>query len=331
MQPASTRALLLVLVAGYVWPPAQAQQVTFDRIQHADKEPQNWLTYSGNNMGQRYSPLNQITPANVKNLELQWVWQARSLEKFETTAIVVDGIMYTIQAPNDVVALDAVTGRPFWTTPYTNAPEARPCCGRVNRGLAILGDTLFMGTLDAHLLALDAKTGKIVWNTKVAEAKDRYAFTHAPADRQGQGDPRHRGWRDVALHRGFIAALDAKTGKESWRFNTIPGPGEPRHETWAGDSWKTGGAAIWKRPARNAIRKTGTRSFWGIGNPAPYTRGCERLGDNLYSVCVVALDADTGKLGWRYQFTPMTCVRLMTRRKCRCSPISTGSASRARS
>src|SRR6185312_763378 len=146
------RALLVITATGSLW----AQGVTFDRILHADREPQNWLTYSGTVGGQRYSPLTQVTPANVKNLELQWVWQAKSIEKFETTALVVDGVLYTIQAPNDVYALDAVTGRIFWTLPYTPAPEARPCCGRGIRGLASLVDTLYMGTLDAHLLAINA-------------------------------------------------------------------------------------------------------------------------------------------------------------------------------
>src|SRR5215471_7221015 len=133
-------------------------QVTFDRLLHTDREPQNWLTYSGNVLGQRFSPLTQITTGNVKNLELQWVWQAQSLEKFETTALVLDGILYTIQAPNNtnntdgntkVVALDAATGRPFWSFSYNIPQTARPCCGRVNRGLAILGDTLYMGTINS--------------------------------------------------------------------------------------------------------------------------------------------------------------------------------------
>src|SRR6187397_3605809 len=146
----------------------QAQsQVTFDRILHGDREPQNWLSYSGTPMNQRYSGLTQITPANVKTLQQQWVWQARSLEKFEATPLVVDGVMYTVQAPNDVVALDAATGRPFWTYAYTPAPEGRPCCGKVNRGLAILGDTLYMATIDAHLIAVDAKSGQAVWNIVV--------------------------------------------------------------------------------------------------------------------------------------------------------------------
>src|SRR5579859_1307525 len=170
-------AHVLLLICAATSLPAQ---VSFDRILHPDREPQNWLTYSGTVLSQRHSPLTQITPQNVKNLEQQWVYQARSLEKFEATPLVVDGIMYTVQAPNDVMALDAVTGRLFWTYSYTPAPEARPCCGRVNRGLAILGDTLYMGTIDAHLLAIDAATGKIVWNTTVGSAADRYAITHAP-------------------------------------------------------------------------------------------------------------------------------------------------------
>jgi alcohol dehydrogenase (cytochrome c) len=161
----SPRVRLIPLVAlfGCLSSPIWSRQISFERILGANKEPENWLTYSGTTYSQRHSLLSQITAANVKNLELQWIYQARSLEKFEATALVVDGIMYTVQAPNDVVALDAATGRIFWT--YSYHPEhGRPCCGRVNRGLAILGDTLFMGTLDAHLIAIDAKDGHRICN-----------------------------------------------------------------------------------------------------------------------------------------------------------------------
>ena len=274
-------------------------QVSFDRILNASREPHNWLSYSGTLDNKRHSLLTQITPENVKNLQLQWLWQARSLEKFEATPLVVDGVMYTVQAPNDVVALDAVTGRPFWTFPYTPAPEGRPCCGRVNRGLAILGDTLFMGTIDAHLIAIDAKSGQQLWKTQVANAKERYTITHSPTVVKnlvivgtGGGD---------APIRGYIAAYDAKTGKEVWRFYTIPGPGEPGNETWSGDSWKTGGVGVWNAgaydPELNLV-------YFGTGNPQPDWDGRSRLGDNLYSDSVVALDVDTGKLRWYYQFTP---------------------------
>jgi alcohol dehydrogenase (cytochrome c) len=274
-------------------------QVSFDRLLNANREPHNWLSYSGTTFNQRYSELTQVTPANVKNLQLQWVWQARSLEKFEATPLVVDGVMYTVEAPNNIVALDAATGRPFWTFNYTPAPEGRPCCGRVNRGVAILGNTLYMGTIDAHLIAVDARSGQLIWNAVVADAKARYSITHNPLivkDKVIIGT----GGGDGPI-RGYISAFDAKTGKEAWRFYTIPAAGEPGNETWAGDSWKTGGAGVWNAgaydPGTNLV-------YFGTGNPSPDWDGRNRLGDNLYSDSVVALDADTGKLKWYYQFTP---------------------------
>ena len=292
------RLLMLAAVAVTVTT-LHAQQVTFDRILHADKEPQNWLSYSGTPFNQRYSLLTQITPANVKNLQLQWIWQARSLEKFETTALVVNGVLYTVQAPNDIVALDAETGRPYWTFAYSPAPDARTCCGRVNRGLAILGDTLYMGTIDAHLLAIDAKSGEMLWNTTVAKSSERYSITMSPLivkDKVIIGTAGGDG-----PIRGQIAAFDAKTGKELWRFFTIPGPGEPGNETWSGNSWMTGGAGVWNAGAYDPETDL---TFFGTGNPAPDWDGRSRLGDNLYSDSVVAIDADTGKLKWHYQFTP---------------------------
>jgi len=300
----TTRIVLALLL--FAAASVQAQ-VTFDRLLHAEREPQNWLTYSGNNNGQRYSLLNQINTGNVKNLELQWLWQAQSLEKFETTSLVVDGILYTIQAPNNtnaadgntqVVALDAATGRPFWRFQYNIPMTARACCGRVNRGLAILGDTLFMGTLNSHLLALNAKTGTLLWDTTVITTAG-YPITVAPLIVKDKVIIGTAGG-DGAI-RGFLAAYDTKTGKELWRFYNIPGPGEPGNETWSGDSWKVGGAGIWTTGSYDPDTNT---TFWGIGNPAPDTNGTVRLGDNLYTDCVLALDPDTGKLKWYYQFTP---------------------------
>jgi alcohol dehydrogenase (cytochrome c) len=165
MRTAALAALALAAAAPHVH-----AQVSFDRILHADREPANWLSYSGTLSNQRYSRLDQITAANAKNLKLEWLWQAHSLEKFEATPLVVDGVLYTVEAPNNVVALDAATGRVFWTFPYEPAANARTCCGRVNRGLAILGNTLFMGTIDAHLLAIDAKAGTLLWDATVADA-----------------------------------------------------------------------------------------------------------------------------------------------------------------
>jgi alcohol dehydrogenase (cytochrome c) len=273
--------------------------VTFERLLNAADEPENWLNYSGTYDNQRFSRLDQITRRNVDELELQWIWQARSLEKFEATPLVVDGILYTVQAPNDIVALDAATGRVFWTYHHENAPEARACCGDINRGLAILGDTLFMGTLDAHLIAVDAVSGQLVWKTKVAEAADFYSITMSPLVVEDKVIIGTGGGDGGAP--GIVAAYDAATGREIWRFHTIPGPGEPGHETWSGDSWQRGGAAVWNHAAYDP--ETGL-AFWGTGNPAPDWDGSARLGDNLYSDSVVALDVDTGKLVWTYQFTP---------------------------
>src|SRR5712691_1878101 len=286
------RLFLLIVIAGSL-----SAQVSFDRLLNADKEPQNWLTYSGSTMSQRHSLLTQINPQNVKNLEQQWVFQARSLEKFEATPLVVDGIMYTVQAPNDVVALDPVTGRVFWTYSYSPSPQSRPCCGRVNRGVAIVGDTLFMGTIDAHLVAIDAKNGRPLWNTTVAKDESGYAITHAPLMVKDKVIVGVAGG-EFGI-RGFIAAYDVRTGKEVWRFYTIPGPGEPGHETWAGDSWKTGGASVWMTGSYDRVSNL---TYWGIGNAGPDYNGDERGGDNLYSSAVVALDADTGKIKWHYQF-----------------------------
>ena len=177
----------------------------------------------------------------------------------------MDGVLYTVQAPNDVVALDAVD-RPARTgpSPTRTCRDARNCCGRVNRGVAVLGDTVYMGTLDAHLLALDAKTGKLLWKTQVAKTGDRYAITHAPTIVKDKVIVGTAGGDFGA--RGIVAAFDAKTGKEVWRIHTIPGPGEPGNETWSGDSWKTGGAGVWNSgaydPETNLV-------FFGTGNPAP--------------------------------------------------------------
>jgi alcohol dehydrogenase (cytochrome c) len=274
-------------------------QVSFERLLRADREPQNWLTYSGTVQSQRFSQLTQITPDNVKNLELQWIFQARSIEKFETTALVVDGIMYTVQAPNDLLALDAVTGRTFWMYSYRPSQDSRPCCGRVNRGVAILGDTLFMGTIDGHVVAVDARNGRPIWDVAVAKPEAGYAFTHAPLVVKDKVIVGTAGG-EFGI-RGFLAAFDAKTGKEIWRFYTIPGPGEAGHESWSGDSWKRGGGSVWVTGSYDPDLNL---TYWGIGNAGPDYNGDVRLGDNLYTSSVVALDADTGKLKWHYQFSP---------------------------
>ena len=276
-------------------------QVSFDRILRGETETQDWLTYSGSLTGHRHSPLSQITPANVSNLELQWVLQVRSLEKFEATPLVVDGVMYTVQAPNDVIALDAATGRVYWTYPYIPSPLSRLCCGRVNRGLAILDNTLYMTTIDGHLIAIDAKTGGLVWNVTVAGARAEagYSFTVAPLVVKDKVIIGTAGG-EYGI-RGFLAAFDAKTGKEVWRFHTVAAAGEKGGETWGAESWKVGGGSIW---VTGSYDRDLNLTYWGVGNPGPDWNGDVRPGDNLYTDSVVALDADTGVLKWHFQFTP---------------------------
>jgi alcohol dehydrogenase (cytochrome c) len=288
-----------IIAAGVLIAAGCFGQVTWERILHAEREPQNWLTYSGTTQSQRYSALTEIRPDNLNNLELKWVFQANSFEKFEATPLVVDGILYTVQAPNDIVALNAATGRQYWSYHYSPSPLARVCCGRVNRGLAIAGDTLFLGTIDAQLIAIDAKSGKPVWNVAVASPAQGYSITLAPLVVKDKVIIGVAGG-EYGI-RGFIAAYDAKTGQESWKFSTVPGPGEPGHDTWAGDSWKTGGAPIWVTGSYDPDLNL---TYWGTGNPGPDWNGDSRSGDNLYSDSVVALDADTGALKWFYQFTP---------------------------
>ena len=296
---AATAALLIVLPFATSAPEAQEGGVTFERLINAADEPHNWLTYSGNYKAQRYTALDQITPANVDRLELQWVFQTRSLQVFQTTPLVVDGMMYLTEAPNTVYAVDAEQGRVFWRYEYTPSPDSRPCCGRVNRGLAILGDTLFMGTIDAQLIAIDAVSGQPIWQTAVENPAAGYALTLAPLIVKDKVIVSVAGG-EYGI-RGFISAYDVETGEEVWKFYTIPGPGEPGHETWGGDSWRYGGASAW---ITGSYDPDVDLIYWGIGNPGPDWNAAQRPGDNLYSDSVVALDPDTGELDWYFQFTP---------------------------
>jgi len=285
---------------------APVTNVPFERILRANQEPQNWLSYSGGTMSQRHSALKQITPENAKDLTLKWVFQTRTLDKQENTPLVVDGVMYTIQSPNDVIALDAATGKTIWTYLHKPAPgTVNPCCGNLTRGVAILGDKLFLAALDAQMIAINAKTGKELWKTEVADYKQQYAMTVAPIVVKDKVISGVAGGEHGI--RGFISAYDVNTGKEVWKFNTVPGPGEAGYETWLGkdgkpnDSYLHGGAPIW---VTGSYDPETNLTMWGTGNAGPDWDGDARLGDNLYSSSVVALDADTGKLKWHYQFSP---------------------------
>jgi alcohol dehydrogenase (cytochrome c) len=274
-------------------------QVTYDRLLRAAAEPQNWLTYSGSYLSQRHSTLREVTPANVANLELKWTLQNQVFGAWQSSPLVVDGVMYVTQRPNDVLAVDAKSGRVFWQYRHVVSPDARVCCGSNNRGVAILGDRLFLATLDAHLVALDATNGKPLWNIAIADPALGYSMTMAPLvvkDKVLVGV----GGGEYGI-RGFIAAFDAGSGREVWRFHTIPGPGDAGHETWKNDAWKTGGGSIWVTPSYDPDLNL---TYWGVGNPGPDWNADQRPGDNLYTDSVVALDADTGARKWHFQFTP---------------------------
>ena len=261
---------------------------------------QNWSTYGGNLAAWRYSRLDQINAGNVAKLTPVWAFQTGDYENgLQATPIVIDGVMYVSTSHNWVYALDAATGKVLWKYRYGD-PESVPVYSSQNRGVAVGHGLVFMGTADNHLVAIDQKTGREVWNVAVQDTKQCGCnITAAPLlvkDKVVVG-----GTGGDSAHRGSLTAFDAKTGRFAWRFYTIPGPGEPGHETWSGDSWKYGGGAPWMTgsydPSLNLI-------FWGTGNAAADFEGDSRKGDNLYTASVVALDADTGKLKWHYQEVP---------------------------
>lgn len=280
---------------------APAGPVTNQEILDGLKEDgSRWLTFGGNYANHRFSPLTQITPDNVAKLQPQWTFQTSTLGNFETTTLVRDNVLYITGPQNVAWAVDARTGRQIWR--YRRelpATGLTACCGLVNRGFAAFGDKLYMTTLDAHLLALDMKTGAIVWDATLEDYKIGYASTIAPIIVKDKVIVGVAGG-EYGI-RGFIDAYDVNSGKRAWRFYTIPGPGEPGFNTWAGDSWKIGGTGVWVTgaydPETNAL-------FYGTGNPGPDYDSSAREGDNLYSDSLVVLDADTGKLKWHYQFTP---------------------------
>jgi alcohol dehydrogenase (cytochrome c) len=274
-------------------------QVSYERILKSDAEPANWLTYSGNYSGHRFSRLDQINDRNVANLRPIWSYQVNSLQKFETTPLVVDGVMYITEPASHVTAIDTRTGRPFWKYRRPIPDDIRVCCGQVNRGVAVLGDLVFLGTVDAHLVALNAKTGAVQWDVPVADYKSGYSITAAPLALKDKVVIGMAGGEYGV--RGFLDAYDARTGKRAWRFWTIPAKGELKNDTWTGDSWKTGSAATW---VTGAYDPEANLLYWGTGNPGPDWNGDVRAGDNLYSDSLLALDADGGTLKWHFQFTP---------------------------
>ncbi|HUN72261.1 MAG TPA: PQQ-binding-like beta-propeller repeat protein [Steroidobacteraceae bacterium] len=263
-------------------------------------ESGDWLSYDGDMVGTRHSPLGEITPANVRDLQMAWVAQLPTDgTDEEASPIVVGPWMFVTEPPEGVTALDAGTGKVLWQFHRPLPPVVAACCGEPNRGVAVFGNNVYVATFDAHLLALSATTGAVVWDEPVADWHENFSMTSAPLVADGRLVVGVAGGDFGA--RGFIAAYSAESGALLWRWNTVPGPGEPGHETWAGDSWKRGGASTWLTgaydPALGLV-------YWGTGNPAEVYNGKFRAGDNLYSDSIVALDVRTGKLRWYFQFTP---------------------------
>jgi alcohol dehydrogenase (cytochrome c) len=273
-------------------------QVTYERLVNALREQQNWLTYFGDYSGIRHRDLKQINAANVKKLRVDWIFQTGQTGAFETVPLVVNGVMYITAGNGMAYALDARSGRQLWMYKHV-FPAGRKASG-VNRGFAILGDRLFMVTPDANVVALEASTGRLVWQTEMAPFNNgQHTATMAPL---AVKDKIITGISGAEFGiRGFIDAYDARTGKRVWRFWTVPSKDEPGGDTWLGDSWQRGGGATWMTgtydPALNML-------YWGVGNPGPDLYGEDRRGDNLYTCSVVALDADSGKLKWHFQFSP---------------------------
>lgn len=276
--------------------------VSYESIVAADSTPENWLTYGGNYSGQRFSRLAQISTANVRKLAVRWVYQPLTeSRRIENTPLVVNGVMFVSFPPSSVAALDARTGKELWRSLGRIPADFPRGTGifEVNRGVAVLDDKVFIATLDTKVRALNARTGKVLWETTVGDYRTAVTFTSAPLAANGLVVIGTSGG-DFPT-RGYIVALDAASGKERWRFYTVPDEGQPGNDTWEGESWKIGGSAPWMTgtydPALNLV-------YWGVGNPAPDHNGEDREGDNLYSCSVVALDLATGQLKWHFQFTP---------------------------
>lgn len=281
-------------------PVAPAINVAATDIEGPAGQTGDWLTYSGNYLGWRHSPLGVMTVDRADRIRLAWTRQFDVQgQHFEATPIVVDGVMYFTTPPSDVWAVDAITGRTLWHHEVQVPEDVPGCCGRVSRGVAVWGGRVFVAAFHGMLRGLDAATGKLLWESQVADYRDGYSITVAPLAVRGKVIVGVAGG-EYGI-RGFLDAYAADTGQRVWRFNTVPGPGESGNETWAGDSWKTGGGPTWVTgsfdPALGYL-------YWGVGNPSPDSVGSVREGDNLFTNSVVALDVETGKLAWHFQFTP---------------------------
>ena len=271
-----------------------------DEVDLSQKQvEENWVSYNGDYTGRRFSAMNEVTPANAGSLVAKWHYKTTGAGVMEVTPVVVAGVMFVTRS-NDAWALDAKTGKLLWH-------HARPVSAgliddaarHLNRGVAVLGTRVYMETDNAHLLCLDARTGQQIWDVVYATGNKNYGATSAPLIVKDKVLVGTSGGDEGV--RGFIAAYDADTGKEAWRFWTIPAPGEKGNESWPGDMYKHGGGTTWMPGTYDAELNT---IFWGTGNPSPDFDGSVRSGDDLYTSCLLALDPDTGKMKWYFQYSP---------------------------
>jgi alcohol dehydrogenase (cytochrome c) len=259
----------------------------------------NWPSYNGDYTGRRYSSLDQINVNNVDQLRTQWVFHANNSNRLEVTPVVVNGLMLVTSA-NHAFALDARTGRAVWHYERSNTEGLiDDASGHINRGVGVWHSRVYMMTDNAHLLCLDVRSGHLLWDVAYATGNKNYGATSAPLVVKDKVIVGTSGGDDGV--RGFLAAYDALTGKESWRFWTIPGPGEFGSSSWPGKMYLRGGGTTWMPGTYDPQLNT---LFWGTSNPSPDFDGAVRPGDDLYTACVLALDPDTGKLKWYFQFTP---------------------------
>jgi len=295
-------ALLLPFMMLLGAPPGSAQNYVTDRmLLQAEQDPNNWLLYGRTYANTRFSPLTQINRSNVRKLVPKWVFQFGVVDGQEGQAIVNNGVLYITSAWNHLFALEAATGKLLWRYDHPLPADlpAHVCCDVVNRGVAVYHDKVYLATLDAHVVALDAKTGKVVWDKTVGDYTYSEVLTLMPLALRGKIIVGPAG-AEYGI-RGWILALNAETGEQVWKTYTIPGPGEPGNETWPGESWKYGGGSAWITgsydPELNIL-------YWPVGNPSPDFDRHVRLGDNLYTNSTLALDPDTGRILFYFQYTP---------------------------
>jgi alcohol dehydrogenase (cytochrome c) len=292
------RSTLLAALVGAVIPMTALAQTT-DELKNDDKTPGDVLTYGMGYSQHRFSPLTQINRQTVKRLVPAWSYSMADNRGLEGQALVKDGVVF-LTDHEKTVAVDALTGREIWKTMVEYPPETTRvvCCGIVNRGAALFDGKLYRTTLDANVIALDAKTGKEVWRTKSSDPKEGYSMTVAPLVANGVVIAGVAG-AEYGI-RGYLEGFDAQTGKSLWRTYTIPEKGQPGSETWPGDTWKQGGGSTWITGSYDPDLDL---VYWGTGNPAPWNP-LNRKGDNLYTNSVLALQPKTGKVVWHFQMTP---------------------------